>query len=106
MLGFEGLSVPVVGAIHGYALGGGLEAALGCHYRVIDERGRMFMRRRSLSTSSLPSTRDRRKWQPLRHSSALEALFQKWESSVGDEKLFVEILRMHPSRQHPFGVPP
>jgi 3-hydroxyacyl-CoA dehydrogenase len=36
MLGFEGLSVPVVAAIHGYALGGGLEAALGCHYRVID----------------------------------------------------------------------
>ena len=33
MLGFEGLSVPVVAAIHGYALGGGLEAALGCHYR-------------------------------------------------------------------------
>ena len=37
MLGFEGLEVPVVAAIHGYALGGGLEAALGCHYRVIDE---------------------------------------------------------------------
>lgn len=37
MLGFEGLNVPVVAAIHGYALGGGLEAALGCHYRVIDE---------------------------------------------------------------------
>ncbi len=36
MLGFEGLDVPVVAAIHGYALGGGLEAALGCHYRVID----------------------------------------------------------------------
>ena len=33
MLGFEYLSVPVVAAIHGYALGGGLEAALGCHYR-------------------------------------------------------------------------
>jgi len=37
MLGFEELDVPVVAAIHGYALGGGLEAALGCHYRVIDE---------------------------------------------------------------------
>jgi len=33
-LGFEGMSVPVVAAIHGFALGGGLEAALGCHYRV------------------------------------------------------------------------
>ena len=37
MLGFEELEMPVVAAIHGYALGGGLEAALACHYRVIDE---------------------------------------------------------------------
>ena len=25
---------PIVAAIHGYALGGGLENALGCHYRI------------------------------------------------------------------------
>eukprot|EP00041_Stephanoeca_diplocostata_P031142 m.963652 g.963652 ORF g.963652 m.963652 type:complete len:711 (-) comp23897_c0_seq4:2494-4626(-) len=37
MLGFESLSVPVVAAIHGLALGGGLETALGCHYRIIKE---------------------------------------------------------------------
>ena len=30
----EGSEKPVVAAIHGYALGGGLETALGCHYRV------------------------------------------------------------------------
>ena len=37
MFGFEEISVPVVAAIHGFALGGGLELALDCHYRVVAE---------------------------------------------------------------------
>ncbi|GBG27281.1 Peroxisomal bifunctional enzyme [Hondaea fermentalgiana] len=32
---FEDLKVPVVAAIQGFTLGGGLELALGCHYRVM-----------------------------------------------------------------------
>jgi len=32
----EDLRVPVVAAIHGYCLGGGLEFALACHYRIAD----------------------------------------------------------------------
>ncbi len=36
----EASPVPVVAAIHGTALGGGLEVALACHYRVSDARAR------------------------------------------------------------------
>jgi 3-hydroxyacyl-CoA dehydrogenase len=34
ILAFESASKPLVAAIHGFALGGGLETSLGCHYRV------------------------------------------------------------------------
>ena len=34
----EALPVPVVAAMHGTVLGGGLEIALACHYRVADRR--------------------------------------------------------------------
>ncbi|MGB5705898.1 MAG: 3-hydroxyacyl-CoA dehydrogenase NAD-binding domain-containing protein [Arenicellales bacterium] len=37
----ENLEKPVIACIHGTALGGGLEIALGCHYRVIIESGKV-----------------------------------------------------------------
>ena len=37
----ENCPIPVVAAIHGMALGGGLETALGCDYRVIDRKARV-----------------------------------------------------------------
>lgn len=37
----EGMDKPVVAALHGTALGGGLETALACHYRVADQGARL-----------------------------------------------------------------
>ncbi len=37
----ENASVPIVAAIHGTALGGGLETALACHYRVSDAKAKL-----------------------------------------------------------------
>ena len=41
----EGMTKPVVAAIHGTALGGGLELALSCNYRVATPDARLGLRR-------------------------------------------------------------
>ncbi|WP_417826360.1 FAD-dependent oxidoreductase [Thalassospira povalilytica] len=37
----EAATKPVIAAIHGHALGGGLEVALGCHYRIADKSAKL-----------------------------------------------------------------
>ena len=43
VLMIEGAQKPWVAAIHGMALGGGLEVALGCHYRIVDVNAKLGM---------------------------------------------------------------
>lgn len=37
----EQFSIPIIASIHGAALGGGLELALGCHIRIVTEQARL-----------------------------------------------------------------
>ncbi|MDG3583239.1 enoyl-CoA hydratase/isomerase family protein [Galbibacter pacificus] len=44
----ENLSTPVIAAINGFALGGGLELAMACHFRVASDHARMGLPETSL----------------------------------------------------------
>src|SRR3954468_12710990 len=40
---FEGLTVPMIAAMHGSSIGGGLELTLACHYRVATPSARFML---------------------------------------------------------------
>ena len=44
----EKLSIPVIAAVNGFALGGGLELAMACHFRVASENAKMGLPETSL----------------------------------------------------------
>lgn len=59
MAEIHGLSIPVIAAIHGACLGGGLELALACHGRICsdDEKTDSACRRYSLACCRVPAGR-------------------------------------------------
>jgi enoyl-CoA hydratase len=52
----EGLGKPVVAALHGYAIGGGLETAMACHYRVASTETRIGLPEVTLGIIPLSGT--------------------------------------------------
>lgn len=54
LLRIENLDLPVVAAIHGACLGGGLEVAMACHYRVASEHGKTVMGQPEVQLGLLP----------------------------------------------------
>ena len=71
----------------------------GWHYRLVGEYESMFMQRRR-STASRIALLLRRKWRQVRHTSALENQFQKWESMDGDDRCYMQISRYQGGNQH------
>lgn len=61
----EGMSKPVIAAIHGFALGGGLETALVCHYRIVEAGTRIGLPEVNLGTIPLSGTQRLPRLMPL-----------------------------------------
>ncbi|HEX6983409.1 MAG TPA: fatty acid oxidation complex subunit alpha FadJ [Balneolaceae bacterium] len=54
LLNLEYLNIPVIAAIHGSCLGGGLEVAMACHYRVASEHPKTVMGQPEVQLGLLP----------------------------------------------------
>lgn len=52
----EAMSKPVIAAIHGFAIGGGLETAMACHYRVVEKDARIGLPEVQRATIPLSGT--------------------------------------------------
>ena len=52
----ERMSKPVIAAVHGFAIGGGLETVLACHYRVAEQDAFLALPEVSLGTLPLSAT--------------------------------------------------
>ncbi|MNF42751.1 putative enoyl-CoA hydratase [compost metagenome] len=52
----ERMSKPVIAVVHGFALGGGLETVLACHYRIAEENASLALPEVSLGTLPLSAT--------------------------------------------------
>lgn len=52
----ERMSKPVVAVVHGFALGGGLETVMACHYRIAEENASLALPEFSLGTLPLSAT--------------------------------------------------
>jgi 3-hydroxyacyl-CoA dehydrogenase/enoyl-CoA hydratase/3-hydroxybutyryl-CoA epimerase len=68
----EKLPVPVIAAIHGYCLGGGLEFALACHYRIADREDGTRLGLPEVKLGIIPGLHGSARW--LRQSGPLQAM--------------------------------
>jgi 3-hydroxyacyl-CoA dehydrogenase/enoyl-CoA hydratase/3-hydroxybutyryl-CoA epimerase len=68
----ERMPVPVVAAIHGYCLGGGLEFALACHYRICDREEGTRLGLPEVKLGIIPGLNGSARW--LRQSGPMNSM--------------------------------